>query len=418
MLSHSIQTRASSDAGSAGDPALAGILGSGNASASGAVVTTKTALGVSAVFACVRNTAESIAGLPCVLRETVHDGDQVRTEDAVAHPLYSVLIGRPNEWQTSFDYWAGVIEHIQLRGNHYSRVIRNGAGFTIGLEPLHPDRVRPYWTSRRLPAYEYYSESGEREIFLTGEIFHVRGPLQDDGLSGMSPIQIHRETIGMAQASRDYGARLFANDAQPRGVLELDGALDDQAFQRLKEDWKNQFGGKNLHSVAILEGGAKFNAIGLSNEDAQYLETRKFTDAEIARLFRVPAHKIVIDTQLTLNNIEHQNREWVTDTLNPLARRIEDAISRDLITEDGRLTLKPRFDFGELLRGDVKTQTEANSKGIQWGWLSPNDVRERFGLNPIGPEGDVYVSPVNMQPMAALLGMAGSGADDGSGGSA
>ena len=229
--------------------------------------------------------------------------------------------------------------------------------------------------------------------------------MQGDGLMGASPIALHRETFGMALASRDYGARLFANDARPRGVLEMDPghALDEMGFERLKASWKKAYSGEDRHGVAILEQGTKFRSIGMTNEDAQYLQTRGHTDIEIARLFRIPPHKIGIKTQMTFNNIEHQNREWVTDTLMPLARRIEDAISRDLLTPAGRRELAARFDFGELLRGDAKAQTEVNTKGIQWGYFSPNDVRERLGLNPIGPEGDVYVSPVNMQPMAALL---------------
>ena len=386
------------------DPVIAEWMAGGALSASGQAVTTRTALRASAVFACVRNTAETIASLPCVLKRVSRDdAGRRRTEDATDHPLYGVLLHAPNSWQTAFDYWEMLIEHVQLRGNHYSRIVRNGAGRTVALEPLHPDHMRPFWTRDRRPAYEHQPEDGPREILLAGEVFHVRGPMQGDGLMGATPIAIHRETFGMALASRDYGARLFANDARPIGVLEMDGVLDDQPYQRLKDEWHRVHSGENRHSIAILEQSMKFKNIGMSNEDAQYIETRGFTDLEIARLFRVPPYKIGILEKSTLNNVEQQNRAWVTDTLAPLARRIEEAIKRDLMTPQGRQTLAAMLEFSELLRGDVKVQSEANAKGIQWGWLSPNDVRERLGLNPIGPEGDVYVSPVNMQPMAALM---------------
>ena len=406
MLSHLLESRTSkSNLGHPGDPVLSNWLGLSEPSASGQVVTVKTALHASAVYACVRNTAETIASLPCVLKRVSRDeAGRRRTEDATVHPLHGVLLNTPNNWQTAFDFWAGVVEHLQLRGNHYSKIRRNGAGRTVALEPLHPDRVQPYWTRNRRPAYDHQPENGPREILLASEVFHVRGPLQEDGLMGMSPIQVHRETVGMALASRDYGARLFANDTRPRGVLSVDGVLNSEAHERLREQWRKTYGGPDRHGTAILEENAKFQSIGMTNEDAQYLETRGFTDAEIARLFRTPPHKIGIKTQMTLNNIEHQNREWVTDTLMPLARRIEDAISRDLMTAQGRSSLKAMFEFAELLRGDVKAQTEANTKGVQWGYYSPNDVRERLGLNPIGPEGDVYVTPANMMAMESLLG--------------
>ena len=391
-------------AGAPRDPALAEWLGAGAASVAGQVVTSQTSLQASAVYACVRNTAETMASMPCVLkRATEGETGRRRTTDATEHPLYHVLLREPNEWQTAFDFWGTAVEHLQLRGNFYARIRRNGSGQTVALDPLHPDRVTPYWTRNRRPAYEHRPTDGPREILLAGEVLHVRGPLQGDGLKGASPITLHRETVGMALASRDYGARLFRNDARPSGVLEMDGTLDDEPFQRLKDGWQDAYGGVNRHNVAILEHGAKYRNIGMTNEDAQYLETRGFTDVEIARLFRVPPHKIGIKSQMTLNNIEHQNREWVTDTLMPVARRIEDPISRDLLTARGRRTLFARFDFGELLRGDVKAQTEAHTKGIQWGYYCPNDVRERMQLNPIGPEGDVYLTPVNMQAMTALL---------------
>ena len=385
------------------DPVLAEWLGASRMSAAGQAVTVKTALQVSAVYACVRNTAETVASLPCLLKRVRRDeSGRRRSEEALGHPLYQVLLETPNDWQTAFDYWEMVVEHLELRGNHYSRIVSNGAGQTVALEPLHPDQVRPFWSVGR-PAYEYLPLERGREILLASEVFHVRGPLQGDGLVGASPILLHRETVGMALAAHDYGARLFANDARPIGTLEMDGTLDDDPLQRLKKDWKETYDGENRHRVAILEQGLKFKNIGMTNEDAQYLQLRGFTDLEIARLFRTPPYKIGIIEKSTLNNVEQQNRAWVTDKLAPLARRIEDAIARDLMTPQGRRQLVARFDFSELLRGDIKTRTEANAKGIQWGWYSPNDIREREGLNPIGPEGDVYVSPTNMQPMMALL---------------
>ena len=414
MLSHLIETRTGKDAqGPPRDPVLAEWLGAGAVSASGQPVTVKTALGASAVYACVRNTADTIASLPCVLKRVARDeAGRRRSEEAAGHPLHEVLLRKPNGWQTPFEFWRMLIWHVQLRGNHYSRIVRNGAGQTVGLEPFVPDQVRPFW-SGGLPAYEYHPLAGKREILLSGEVFHVRGPLIGEGLLGASPIELHRETFGMALAARDYGARFFANDARPSVVLKHPGVLDDSGQQNLKASWRKNYGGPERHGVAVLEEGMDVATLGMTNADAQWLELRGMTDLEISRLFRTPPHKIGIKTQMTLNNIEHQNREWVTDTLMPLAHSVEDAIARDLLTSSGRRTLLARFDFAELLRGDIKTRTEANAKGIQWGWYSPNDVREREGQNPIGPEGDVYVSPVNMQPMMSLLeAMKGGGAEE------
>ena len=225
----------------------------------------------------------------------------------------------------------------------------------------------------------------------------------NDCLVGTSTIKHQKDTIGYAIGAQRYGSRLFKNDARPVGTLEIPAALKQEAYDRLKKGWKENYGGENQHGVAILEDGAKFNKIAMSNEDAQYLQSRGFTDLEIARIFRMPPYKIGILEKSTLNNVEQQNRAWVSDKLATLASRVEHAISRDLLTTSGKRHFRPRHDFAELLRGDHKVRSDSNRAGIQWGYLNRNDVREIEGRPPIGPAGDVYVTPGNMQAIDTLL---------------
>lgn len=378
------------------DPALADWLGGGAATSSGVAVTSRNMLAASAVSACVRNIAETVSTMPCELQRIERDADgRKRREEAIQHPLYWVLLEHPNEWQTAVNYWEGVTRHVQMRGNHYSIIHRNGAGQVISLQPLSPDSVYPFWSPAGKPAYRVVLPAGTEVTLLAGEIFHVRGPTVEDGLIGLSPVAVHRHTIGMALAARDYGASLFRNDGRPVGLLESDEVLDDDVVKRLKESWRENQTAENRHKIAVLEQGLRFKAISLSQEDAQYIQTRGFTDLEIARLFRVPPVKIGILERATYRNVEEQQRAWVADTLLGMARRIESAISRDLLIPAGRRRFRAVFNFAELLRGDVKTQAEVHSKRIQWGVYSPNDAREDLGLNP-RPGGDDYLTPKNM----------------------
>ena len=392
------------------DPVLAEWFYKGLSSTSGQIVNQRTALTVSAVYACVKNISETIAGLPLLLKRLKIEGDppRRRISDAVNHPLYSLLVYAPNEWQTPFDFKQILVEHLLLRGNFYARIRYNSRSQIAALDIIHPDSVEPFWHSYEgitVPAYRCLLDGGGVETLLMGEVLHVRGPLQDDGLMGMSVLEAHRETVGMALAARDYGARFFKNDARPSGVLESPVGLnlDEPGLDRLKEDWQRKHGGPNRHGIAVLEQGMKYTPIGMSNSDAQYLESRQATSVEVAQIFRVPLHKISINTQMTYNNVEHQNREWVTDTLMPVAGRIESSVMRDCLMAKARGRLMVMTNFDWLLRGDIKAQTEAHTKGIQWGYLCPNDVREKRGENSIGEEGDIYISPQNMQPMVALL---------------
>lgn len=400
MLSHLVELRNRTETPlHPRDPALVDFFGS-PISAAGQSVTVKTALTHSTVYACVRNTAETLASLPCKLKRFEVDGNgRRRLFDAVNHPLYRVLLNCPNGWQTAFEFWELVVSHLELRGNHYSLIIRDMNGQVTELIPIHPDRITPFWTRDRIPAYTYVPEDGKMMTLLVGEIFHIRNFTYGDGLKGHNPIEFHRETIGMGLASRDYGARLFANDARPRGVLYTDSTLSDPAQQRLQKGWEDKYSGKNLHRVAVLEEGLKFKEISMTNEDAQYLETRGFTDLEVARMFRVPPSKAGITEKSTFNNLEQQNRNWATDKIFPLGMRVLSTIVRDCLTSQGRRRFEPFFDLAFLLRGDLKTRTESNAKGIQWGWLSPNDVRESEGQNPIEEGGDIYRSPLNMGPL-------------------
>ncbi len=146
----------------------------------------------------------------------------------------------------------------------------------------------------------------------------------------------------------------------------------------------------------MLEGGIKFAPIGVAHKDAQFIETRKFQVIEIARLYRMPLHKINELERSTYSNIEQQSIEYVTDCLLPWIRRWEAAITRDLLQDDEEYFVE--FLVDGLLRGDLKTRYEAYALARQWGWKSVNEIRNTENDNDIGPAGDVYLEPLNMTP--------------------
>lgn len=394
------------------DPGLATLFG-GMEAASGIVVTPDTAMRATAVYACVQYLARAIAAMPLILYQRLPDGGKERDYD---HPLGRVLHDQPNGWQTAFEFRAMLQAHLSLRGNAYARIVSANGAPVSALLPLHPDRVRPL--PRRVNgrlAYEHWPPDGGREILLQEEVLHLRGlSLAADGVLGLSPIDSLREAVGLALAAEAYGARFYRNNARPGVVIKHPGRLSPEAGKRLKESWNSQYAGtENAHKTAVLEEGMELVPIGMTAEQAQFLETRKFQRGEIAALFGVPPHKIGDLERATFSNIEHQAIEIehqaievVTDTIRPWAVAWEQALTRDLFTEEMRRTHMVAFNLDGLLRGDIESRYRAYATGRQWGWLSANDVREREDMNRI-EDGDLYLAPVNMTPAEKLAAAVG-----------
>lgn len=274
---------------------------------SGKAVNERTAMQTTAVYACVRILAESIAGLPLHIYQYKDDGG---TGKVVGHPLYRLLHDEPNPEMTSFVFRETLMGHLLLWGNAYAQIIRDGRGRVLSLYPLLPNKMDVNRAENGEIYYTYWHNADEKGFgkqdqtvtLRKDEVLHIPG-LGFDGLVGYSPIAMAKNAIGMALATEEYGASFFANGANPGGVLEHPGVIKDP--QRVKDDWNTAYqGSKNAHRVAVLEEGMKYHQIGIPPDQAQFLETRKFQLNEIARIFRVPPHMIGNLEKSSFNNIE------------------------------------------------------------------------------------------------------------------
>ena len=297
--------------------------------------------------------------------------------------------------------------HLLLWGNAYAQIIRNGKGEVIGLYPLMPDRMGVERDSKGQLYYEYTvsmedapTVKGSTVILPPSEVLHIPG-LGFDGLVGYSPIAMAKNAIGMAIACEEYGAKFFANGAQPSGVLEHPGTIKDPT--RVRESWQSTFGGShNANKVAVLEEGMKYTPISISPEQAQFLETRKFQINEIARIFRVPPHMVGDLEKSSFSNIEQQSLEFVKYTLDPWVSRWEQSMARSLLTPEEKKQYFMKFNVDGLLRGDYQSRMNGYAVGRQNGWMSANDIRELENLDRIPEElgGDLYLINGNMTKLS------------------
>lgn len=371
---------------------------------SGKPVNEHTAMQMTAVYSCVRILAEAVAGLPLHLYKYTASGGK---EKALSHPLYFLLHDEPNPEMSSFVFRETLMTHLLLWGNAYAQIIRNGKGEVIALYPLMPNRMSVDRDSSGALYYTYtrYSDeaptmNGMTVTLRPSEVLHIPG-LGFDGLVGYSPITMAKNAIGMAIACEEYGAKFFANGAAPGGVLEHPGTIKDP--QKVRDSWNAAYqGSSNSHRVAVLEEGMKYQPIGISPEQAQFLETRKFQINEIARIFRVPPHMVGDLEKSSFSNIEQQSLEFVKYTLDPWVIRWEQAISRSLLRPDEKKLYFAKFNVDGLLRGDYVSRMNGYATARQNGWMSANDIRELENLDRIPPElgGDLYLINGNMTKLA------------------
>lgn len=367
--------------------------------AAGVTVSESNALHLIPVYSCVSLLADTIAMLPCLTYQYTTGGGRRRDWD---YPLYPILHDSPNPEMTAFEFWNAAVGHRELWGNAYAEIQTNRYDEVQALWPLDPSKMAPdHWGQDGRLIYKYWLPNGEPKYFHASKILHIRG-LGSNGVVGYSPIGLARQALGLTRALEDYGARFFGNDSRPGGVLSVEGTLKKEGREALKQAWEDAHRGlEQKWRIAVLDAGAKWQAVGMPNEDAQFLETRKYQDAQIAKLYRIPPHMIG-DTERTTSwgtGIEHMSIGYVTYTLDPRLESIEQRAMLSLMTPAERKARFIEFLVDGLLRADAKTRHEIYAIGRQNGYYNTNDIRRKENSNGIGPAGDRYLVNGNMVPL-------------------
>lgn len=367
-------------------PLLYAALG-GYASNTGVPVTPFTALQSAAVYGCVKCISEDIAGLPLqVRRRTPNQGWVIDP----THPLAD-LFRKPNRWMSSWQFWSYVLTAYCLRGNSYIVIQRDPTGAPVELVPVTPDRVTVKLSAvDGMPWYLVNARQIGIGVWVPPEdMIHMRN-MSVDGYLGLSPIACGQDVLGLALAAQQHGAVLFRQGAQVAGVLKHPGRLGKEASDNLAESWRDTHSGvQNAFKTVILEEGMTFDKVAITNEDAQFLQTRQFQVLDICRMYRVPPHKLAEYGRATFNNVEQQQQMYIDDCLGPCTEQLEGLMDDQLLFEEEKGLYETHFDFTGLLRGDTIRRYQSYQIGLSNGFLSRNEVRAAENMNPI-PDGDQY----------------------------
>lgn len=366
--------------------------------ASGVSVTDDSALRITAVLSCVKVIAETISTLPLRVFEKQANGDRRLADE---HPLDHVLQIEANDEITAQSLRETLCAHVLLRGNARAQVVRDGGGDVREIWPLLPAQCREYRETPGGPLLVEVNEPGVKPRTLRpGQVWRIPG-LSWNGVTGLSPIGLCRESMGLSLVLEQAQAAFMKNGARIAGVVTHPAVMEDPEYQRFKESWDAAYAGAvNAGKTVILEAGAKFEKVGMNLDDAQFIDQRKFQVAEIARIFRVPLHMLGDTTAQPRANMEQAALEFVQNTLRPWLVRFEATISRDLLLPSERGRYYARHNLNALLRGDLAARAQFYGQMLDRGVYDLDEVRGLEELNALpNGLGKHRVRPGNLVPV-------------------
>ena len=362
----------------------------------GGSVTVNTALKLSAVWACVRLRSQTISTLPLHLR----DADK---QLAGQHPLYRILHDAPNADMAASEFWEVMIASLDLWGNAYALISRS-AGRVVALEPLDPQVMRVKRDERGAIRY-LYSKTGYADEYAEEDILHLRG-FTLDGLTGLSPIQYAADTVGAQIDLNRASAHDWKNGLKIGGFFEFPGLLSDEQRKVFRANLAKFKSTETSDGYMLLEAGIKAcgaSQLRINPKDAQMLESKYFGIEEICRAFGVPPQLIGHTDKASswASSLEGMNQGFLDYSLRPTLVRVEQTISRKLLTPAERAIYRPKFSVEGLLRANSADRANFYNLMVQNGIMSRNDVRRLEDLPPVAG-GDTLTVQLNMTRLQDL----------------
>lgn len=346
----------------------------------GEFVSPHTAEALPAVLNAVNVIAQAVASMPCYLFEVTTDGRK-RIEN---HSVEYLLNEMPNRNQTPYQLKEVMMRHLLLNGNAYAVIGWNSKGQPETLTPFPPYAVNVQRTLKGDYLYQITDLNGKVKNYFQDEILHLRHA-SNDGFMGRSPITVCREAVGLGLAQQRHGSAVMKNGLMAGGIVTTSEWLDQTKGQKALEALKRYQGAKNAGKTPLLEGGMDYKQLGMSNQDAEWLGSRKFTIEDIARIFNISPIFLQDYSHSSYANFSEASRAFLGQTLRPhlvnFEQQLKDALMIDL-TSKSRKRYVIEFDTSDLLRTNQQERFASYDTAIKCGILSPNEARKREGLLP------------------------------------
>ena len=359
---------------------------------SGQVVSEQTANKVAAYYRGLTYISTQMAKLPLQIKTS--------TNEEVRGRIFNLLNIRPNSEMTSFVFKTNMIQQAIHYGNGYAEIERNMRGEPVALHLLDTKDCQKLRTPNGTIILKVAGASGgNREVYLPyDDVLQIQNFVTSNGQVGQGLLYYASHTLGISLSADEMAGNMFANGGMPSGVLEVQGTLSDEAFERIKADWKASTAGKKSGSTAILEEGMKYTPVSFSPDLLQFLDSRKFGVQEIARFLGLPLTKLFDADAATYNNIEHAQLEVATDTLDAWARNIESEIDVKLLNREVT-SIRSEFDMYAVFRGDMAARSNYFKTMMQNAAMNPNEMRMKEGMAPYEGGDRYYIANNNFSPV-------------------
>lgn len=352
------------------------------------------AMQLSTVWACIWLLANVVASLPLF----VYANAGGKRELARGEPLYQLLHDSPNSRMTPVEFWVAMLLNLLLRGNAYARIERAADGSAIALWPMSADQVAVHVLEDGSVAY-LYSVGGNVAVLSADNVLHIKDI--GNGTIGLDRLDHMRATTTEAANSQTAASGTFANGGKPSGILMIDRVLKPEQREAIRRNFSQMAEG-NTSRLVVLEADMKYQQVNLTPEDQQLLETRRFSVEELCRWFGVPP-VLVGHSNVTAwgSGIEQLIDGFYKFTIRPALVRIEQAITKRVLTPAQRARYTVEFSFDALLRASLKDRMEIYSKATQNGIFTRNECRQLENM-PADPAGNQLTAQTNLAPLNML----------------
>jgi HK97 family phage portal protein len=345
------------------------------------IVNEEKALGIGSYYSCIKVIAETMAQMDLEVVEKVGKATRANT----SHNNYWLLHAEPSPDYNRFEWVQSMLMWATSWGNGYSKIVRDRFANAKELKLLPEYEVTPKKTERGKLYYEWIHD-GKVEIIMADDMIHLKN-IGTNGIVGFSTATIQRESLGNSLAKQQHEGAFYSNGAKASGILMTPGTMGPKEAKNVKDSFaKENENAKNRFKTIVLEEGVKYQQLTIPQNDAQFLESKKFDRSEIAGWFRVPPHKIGDLEKANYSNIEAQDRAFAKDVAVPWAERFQQELNRKLFFEHERGKFMTQFNLDDLIKGDIKTRYEVYNSAVQTGILKPTEPREAEGWPMEGTE--------------------------------